>query len=915
MKTLTALVLVLVTPLLLWSAILSVPFGYDNIQAAINAANVGDTVLIEPADVPYFGKIDFKGKRITVGGHYLLNGNPETIARTVLTGGWYGPIVTFGGNNQNQATLAGLVLQQGKPDSSRDGVFLGGAMYINGENPILDGVTFYDNVSKYKYVVDRGGAGIYCNNGDPVIRNCTFQKNSTTATGGAIYALNGSDLTIENSTFLDNMAEGNNSRGGAIFVGSNSTLKMLRSQFRGNIGVGAAVCFETNSNTVSELRNITLAGNGAFNNLGVLDMRDGPVKIVNSIIWQNAPYNVSSSNNAYADNLAISYSDVKDGQVKISLPAGKLSWGNGNISDDPRFFDFNTGDYRLQADSPCIDAGDPAGNKDPDETTADMGMFYTTQTGTLWGVVTTGDDPPEPIVFASVTTSLGQSVFTDERGYYLIDPANLGKFNVTFDADGFSDTTVMNVTLSARESKEVSVTLKAPHFSINREDITVNLNPGEETTEFFNIGNDGNGLLQYNITRRNRMAGREPWTLLDSIAFGAQIDSDKLYGIAWVNGQYYVTVDGTDNNYVYAVNQDGSIDKQFNQHGGGIIGYTDITFDGELLWAVDRNTVYGFDLNGNQVKTFNSPFQSPQSLCWDPVKKVMWFAKKTYVGDQDFIATNLQGAVVQRVNRFGFDAVNSIAMFPDDPDGYTLYVSRNVSSAMAIYKIRTVPGQEDTLFVKDVSTRDSRGGLGCDITDQYENDGSWTFLTITDVLRTRGSDRIEVLSLLPYTKWMIIEPMGALSLPPGQEREVNVTLSSIGPEGRFNLPDGKYFADLVITHNAGIDEVVIPVVMNVGDNYVDDKSALAPNRFGISRVYPNPFNPVAQISYTLTTASTVQLAVYDTKGRLVEQLYSGYQHAGTHPLTWNAASKPSGVYFVRLTAGGASDLRKIVLMK
>ena len=49
--------------------------------------------------------------------------------------------------------------------------------------------------------------------------------------------------------------------------------------------------------------------------------------------------------------------------------------GEGSISQDPLFVDAENGDYRLQIDSPCIDAGDPDSPRDPDGSRADMGAF------------------------------------------------------------------------------------------------------------------------------------------------------------------------------------------------------------------------------------------------------------------------------------------------------------------------------------------------------------------------------------------------------------------------------------------------------------------------------------------------------------------------------------------------------------
>ena len=54
--------------------------------------------------------------------------------------------------------------------------------------------------------------------------------------------------------------------------------------------------------------------------------------------------------------------------------------GEGNIDSDPLFVDPENGDFTLQSNSPCIDAGDPGSEYDPDGTIADMGAYYFHQT-------------------------------------------------------------------------------------------------------------------------------------------------------------------------------------------------------------------------------------------------------------------------------------------------------------------------------------------------------------------------------------------------------------------------------------------------------------------------------------------------------------------------------------------------------
>ena len=81
-------------------------------------------------------------------------------------------------------------------------------------------------------------------------------------------------------------------------------------------------------------------------------------------------------------------------------------------------------------------------------------------------------------------------------------------------------------------------------------------------------------------------------------------------------------------------------------------------------------------------------------------------------------------------------------------------------------------------------------------------------------------------------------------------------------------------------------------------------------------VYPNPFSSVLNLSYELETVADVELSLYDILGKkydladLVEQ--SGEQSAGTHELSVNTASLPSGTYFLRIRVGDAVEHRKLL---
>jgi protocatechuate 3,4-dioxygenase beta subunit len=95
----------------------------------------------------------------------------------------------------------------------------------------------------------------------------------------------------------------------------------------------------------------------------------------------------------------------------------------------------------------------------------------------------------------------------------------------------------------------------------------------------------------------------------------------------------------------------------------------------------------------------------------------------------------------------------------------------------------------------------------------------------------------------------------------------------------------------------------------------DDGDAGLPTSFALHQNYPNPFNPTTVIPYDLAAPGNVRLTVYDVTGRPVASLLNAFQNAGRHQIAFNAAGLPSGVYMVRLEAGGQLMVRKLTLLK
>jgi hypothetical protein len=88
----------------------------------------------------------------------------------------------------------------------------------------------------------------------------------------------------------------------------------------------------------------------------------------------------------------------------------------------------------------------------------------------------------------------------------------------------------------------------------------------------------------------------------------------------------------------------------------------------------------------------------------------------------------------------------------------------------------------------------------------------------------------------------------------------------------------------------------------------------------LSQNFPNPFNPVTTLRFSLAEKGRVSVTVYDVDGRRVRVLVDEEREAGPHDLTWDGKNDAgqglaSGVYFVRYRAGTDSFWRKAALLR
>ena len=132
------------------------------------------------------------------------------------------------------------------------------------------------------------------------------------------------------------------------------------------------------------------------------------------------------------------------------------------------------------------------------------------------------------------------------------------------------------------------------------------------------------------------------------------------------------------------------------------------------------------------------------------------------------------------------------------------------------------------------------------------------------------------------------------------------------------VPGTKYY--YVLSDVTGNPEHGEPVtrhtdkMVNATPLWADSETGILKD-FRLLKVYPNPFNPVASISYASDVSGNVQMDIVDMNGNVVKSLINEYHSAGSYELNWAPDELSAGVYFCRMISEENRVTRKFIYLK
>ncbi len=370
----------------LQGATIRVPQDQGTIQAGINAAVDGDTVLVGPGT--YSENLTISGKGISL---VSVSGPPST---TIVPASTSSNTIYLSGNSGMTNLIQGFrfsgVIGKHCIESEDGTIIIAGNDFDN--NSGVEGAVFVwgpitatirDNRFENNSGPKHGGGLLIISSSSSagvLVEKNEFRHNSARY-GGGIDLLAAQHVTVRQNVFVGNSAT---EYGGAIYLGGSNDVRITNNTIDS--------CSSLN-NTGGGISYWACANDTSFNNIISNCAGYG--------IWQSGSSGyLVDYNNCYMNSPSSTFG---------------IAPGGGSLSVDPKFVGGNPFDYNLQASSPCINAGDPNPiYNDPDGSRNDMGAFPFISPDTRREV------PQEyPTIQSAINAAVdGDTVLVDDGHYY-----------------------------------------------------------------------------------------------------------------------------------------------------------------------------------------------------------------------------------------------------------------------------------------------------------------------------------------------------------------------------------------------------------------------------------------------------------------------------------------------------------------
>jgi len=381
---------------------------FNNIQAGIDAAIDGDTVLVAPGDYVINEPITFKGKAIIV---RSKAGPDVTIIR--MSDFPIDPdrasVFVFENNEIETSVLDGFTITggQGCWVEPFPGYFTqnGGGVFCFHSSPTITNCIIRENHTLSRNQGTTQGGGIVLAYSSAILTHCAIRNNSSTYFSGEMFIVEESSPTVTDCVISENSVLHQDGQAGGMAIGRGSKAVLMRCTISGNSAPHAGGGIQVDSDaqptfrdclisdnvsgavggvlcsygSVTTLENCTITRNSVIgrgggmacghdaeailtnctvteniaglNSGGIMSYDNSSITLKNCIVTGNAaPTGPNIGLRVSPTVMNIGYCDVGGGVLTAYVEQGAtLNWGSGNIDADPLFADPNNGDFHLKS--------------------------------------------------------------------------------------------------------------------------------------------------------------------------------------------------------------------------------------------------------------------------------------------------------------------------------------------------------------------------------------------------------------------------------------------------------------------------------------------------------------------------------------------------------------------------------------
>ncbi len=840
-----------------------VPEDYDTIQEAVDNADAGDVIRV--ADGVYEENVVISEIRVNIVGN---SGDPE---QAVIDGEGDGAVVEFH-DNQGFPVLDGFTIRNGSDNRQ------GGGIICDNARPTLRNLIITGCSGEM-------GGGIYGDDCSSTLDNVVIRENAARGNGGGIYLRGQSEFTIENCLIAGNVSQTN--RGGGIANFSSVQVRIRDSRIAGNTSSrdGGGVF----SQGAIFLTGVEIDSNASEEGSGGGLWANGTVQLLNVSLLGNSAQDAGGGMYTNAQRPRIERV-VCGGNVCGAYGAGFCFADDCIPNLDAATIAHNTAEEG-GGGMYCSDDIDPALRNcifwanapneiefDPDAFEDSITLNYcnlqggedaiiTNDNGFIdWGQGNIDSDPlfadPENLDFHLTWVNFPEN---DETKSTCIDA---GDPNGDEDPDGTRMDIGCFPYFQAYPDIEVDVD------AINFGDVHL----GESENGAATISNTGNGVLSVEL----RLAEADSPFIIrrENLEFEIQPEDEAIVVIAFEpesqeqfeNRLIIISNDPDENEQVIGV------DLQGRGIGSppeiiGEIEDLEILEDSDWTFVADLSEVFR-DPDGDSLR-FSYRVGDDFAVSFEVRIELELFLKP---------AENrwIQGTEIEVVCRSGPENQSASSSFVltvhpmnDLPGGFSLLQPADNANLTA--DSQTFSWQEATQNQWELDIGEVTYDLHfyCEMTDlEYATDPQRS--TMRNVRVQTLIDSLELTEFdVPYEiDWWAV---------------ANDDSGAVESDERW----------AVIFENSEVPEFMEKI----------------PSEFVFHQNYPNPFNAETTIRFGLPVQSYVKMIVFDMLGNRIAVLADARMDAGYHSLNWDGKNLESGIYMVRMNAGGVEIVRGVVLIR